>query len=119
MRYRGFEPARMDKFLRTAEDRIKSRAQARRNLGHDIINLACNTSDILPPKEWISDSIRDLINLGYISPDNEKESTGCLAVSEYYKKRHKVHLDPRNEIILFNNIKEALYCAGRAYLENG
>jgi len=88
--------------------------------GVDIISLSIGDPDLPPPKV-VLDALREEItkpeNHGYSSSEGEYEFR--LAVSNWYKERFNVELDPDEEVIALIGSKEGLCNIVRAFLNEG
>ncbi|MBS7646278.1 MAG: aminotransferase class I/II-fold pyridoxal phosphate-dependent enzyme [Candidatus Bathyarchaeia archaeon] len=88
--------------------------------GADLISLSIGDPDLPPPKIVI-DALREEIakpeNHGYSSSEGEYEFR--LAVSQWYKRRFNVDLDPNKEVVTLIGSKEGLCNIARAFLDEG
>ena len=99
---------------------IENIIRRKRSEGADIISLSIGDPDLPPPK-IVLDSLKEEIdkpeNHGYSFSEGEYEFR--LAVSEWYKKRFNVDLDPNKEVITLIGSKEGLCNIARAFLNEG
>lgn len=88
--------------------------------GADIISLGIGDPDLPPPK-FILDALREEAgnprNHGYSSSIGEYDFR--LAVTEWYKHRFGVDLDPEKEVIALIGSKEGLSNLARAFIDEG
>jgi len=88
--------------------------------GVDVISLSIGDPDLPPPKV-VLDALREEIakpeNHGYSSSEGEYEFR--LAVSNWYRERFNVELDPDEEVIALIGSKEGLCNIARAFLNEG
>ena len=99
---------------------IENIIRRKRSEGADIISLSIGDPDLPPPK-IVLDSLNEEIskpeNHNYSSSEGEYEFR--LAVSEWYKRRFNVDLDPNKEVITLIGSKEGLCNIARAFLNEG
>jgi len=96
---------------------LKGIIRKKRSEGADLISLSIGDPDLPPPRivlESIKEEIEKLENHNYSSSEGEYEFR--LAVSEWYKKRFNVELDPNREVITLIGSKEGLCNIARAFL---
>jgi LL-diaminopimelate aminotransferase len=88
--------------------------------GADLISLSIGDPDI-PPPEFILESLKEEAgkpeNHGYSFSKGEYEFR--LAVSEWYKKRFRVYVDPEEEVVALIGSKEGLCNLARAFINDG
>ncbi|MEM2537565.1 MAG: aminotransferase class I/II-fold pyridoxal phosphate-dependent enzyme [Candidatus Bathyarchaeia archaeon] len=88
--------------------------------GVDLISLSIGDPDLPPPK-IVVDALKEKVakpeNHGYSSSEGEYEFR--LAVSEWYKRRFNVDLDPDREVVALIGSKEGLCNIARAFLNEG
>lgn len=88
--------------------------------GVDLISLSIGDPDLPPPK-IVVDALKEEVakpeNHGYSSSEGEYEFR--LAVSEWYKRRFNVDLDPDREVVALIGSKEGLCNIARAFLNEG
>lgn len=88
--------------------------------GADLISLSIGDPDLPPPRvvvEALKEEVAKPENHGYSS--SEGEHGFRLAVSEWYKRRFNVDLDPDREVVALLGSKEGLCNIARAFLNEG
>ncbi|MBV6506042.1 MAG: LL-diaminopimelate aminotransferase [Syntrophorhabdaceae bacterium] len=98
-------------------DKKKTEAKSR---GIDLIDFGIGDPDIPTPKniiEKMKEAIYDPKNHRYPSYEGMLEFR--QAVSEWYKKRFEVTLDPKDEVVTLIGSKEGIAHMPWAYVENG
>lgn len=99
---------------------LERMVRQKRREGVDLISLSIGDPDLPPPKVVV-DALKEEVakpeNHGYSSSEGEYEFR--LAVSEWYKKRFNVDLDPDQEVIALIGSKEGLCNIARAFLNEG
>ncbi|MCS7113920.1 MAG: aminotransferase class I/II-fold pyridoxal phosphate-dependent enzyme [Nitrososphaerota archaeon] len=99
---------------------LEKMVRQKRRAGADIISLSIGDPDLPPPK-IVLDALKEEVakpeNHGYSSSEGEYEFRS--AVSDWYKKRFNVDLDPDREIVALIGSKEGLCNIARAFLNEG
>jgi len=88
--------------------------------GADLISLSIGDPDLPPPKvvvEALKEEVAKPENHGYSFSEGEYEFR--LAVSDWYKRRFNVDLDPNREVVALLGSKEGLCNIARAFLNEG
>ncbi|MEM3579231.1 MAG: aminotransferase class I/II-fold pyridoxal phosphate-dependent enzyme [Candidatus Bathyarchaeia archaeon] len=92
----------------------------KRHEGVDVISLSIGDPDLPPPKVVV-DALKEEVvkpeNHGYSSSEGEYEFR--LAVSDWYRRRFNVDLDPDREVVALLGSKEGLCNIARAFLNEG
>ncbi|MEM3617645.1 MAG: aminotransferase class I/II-fold pyridoxal phosphate-dependent enzyme [Candidatus Bathyarchaeia archaeon] len=86
----------------------------------DLISLSIGDPDLPPPKVVVNalkEEVAKPENHGYSSSEGEYEFR--LAVSDWYKRRFNVDLDPDREVVALIGSKEGLCNIARAFLNEG
>ncbi len=88
--------------------------------GVELISLSIGDPDLPPPKA-VMDALKEEVvkpeNHGYSSSEGECEFR--LAVSDWYKRRFNVDLDPNREVATLLGSKEGLCNIAKAFLNEG
>lgn len=94
--------------------------EQKRREGTDLINLSIGDPD-LPPPDFILEALKE--EAGDPRNHNYSQSRGELefrvAVSEWYKKRFNVDLDPESEVTALIGSKEGISNIARAFINPG
>lgn len=99
---------------------LEKMVRQKRLEGADLISLSIGDPDLPPPKVVV-DALKEEVakpeNHGYSSSEGEYEFR--LAVSEWYRRRFNVDLDPEREVVALIGSKEGLCNIAKAFLNEG
>lgn len=99
---------------------MESRIRRKKQEGADLISLSIGDPD-LPPPQYVLNALKEEIfkpeNHGYSSSEGEYEFR--QAVSNWYKWRFNVDVDPEKEVVTLIGSKEGLCNLARAFLNFG
>lgn len=106
--------------IKTLPPYLFAEMEKRRREGTDLITFSIGDPDLPPPKfvlEALSEEASNPKNHNYSSSRGETEFR--LAVSEWYKCRFNVDLDPEREVTALMGSKEGISNIARAFINHG
>ena len=99
---------------------IEKKISERKNKGKDVISFAIGDPDLEVPEFIVNEASRAMKErAGQSYPSSEGELFFREAVSEWYRKRFKVSLDPEREVIALIGSKEGIANISRAFIDRG
>jgi len=109
---------RLPLYLFTIIDELKKKA---RSEGVDVIDLGMGNPDQTPPKHVIDELCKQARNPNkhrYSRPDDKVEEDLRQAISDWYRERFNVKLDPEKEVLPLIGSKEGIAHLSLAFLNN-
>ena len=119
---RAFQEAnrlkRLPLYLFTILDELKAQARAR---GIDVIDLGMGNPDLPPPKHVVEEltvQVRNPENHRYSRKDGDVERRVNEAIAAWYRRKFRVTLDPKTEVLPLIGSKEGLSHLALAFLNH-
>ena len=109
---------RLPLYLFTILDELKAQARQR---GMDVIDLGMGNPDIPPPKHVIDElaaQVRKPENHRYSRKDGDAERQVHDAIATWYRRKFRVSLDPKTEVLPLIGSKEGLSHLSFAFLNH-
>lgn len=106
--------------IKTLPPYLFAEIEKKKREGTDLITFSIGDPDLPPPKfvlEALSEEASNPKNHNYSSSRGETEFR--LAVSEWYKRRFNVDLDPEREVTALIGSKEGISNIARAFINHG
>ena len=109
---------RLPQYLFTILDEMKIQAKQQ---GTDVIDLGMGNPDLPPPAHVVEELRKQAHNPNnhrYSRPDGEAELALREAIAEWYRRKFKVTLDPKSEVLPLLGSKEGIAHLSMAFLNH-